>query len=115
MKQTEIKHLENWVKKFFINRNKDYKTFDINSEIDNSLCYEENKQILREKIKTFIGDIKDVDIMSKEQAKHKFQQQLNQFEEQADKEFNRILNKIETDNTTSILEDIYYIPKQFLK
>ena len=47
--------------------------------------------------------------------KEKEQEQLTKIEQEADKEFNRTLEKISKDETTKTLEEIYYIPKQFAK
>ena len=110
----EVVKLENWVKKFFKDNEKDYKTFDIKSEIDNSLSYGENQEILKDKLKV-LNRLEKTEIISKEQHIQLTQQQLNKYEEQADEEFNKCLLEIEKKGTTNYLEEIYYIPKQFIK
>lgn len=45
----------------------------------------------------------------------KNQEQMDKFEEQAEKEFNKVLKRIGNNPTTEVIEDIYYIPKQFTK
>lgn len=121
LQQQDIVKLEDWTKKFFDSDEKDYKTFDISSEIDRSLGFEENKEILREKIKVFINEYvntekltrKKAEIISKEEHQNITQQQLNKFEQQAEVEFNKCLLEIEKNKTTTYLEEVYYIPKQF--
>jgi len=43
------------------------------------------------------------------------QNQLQEFEEQAEQEFNRALDKIGQQETTKTIDDIYFIPKQYTK
>jgi hypothetical protein len=90
-------------------------TFDITAEIDNKLTFEENKEIIRDKLKKFLPEIAKTKIMNKEEFNLQQQKNLNEFELQAEKEFNRVLDKISNDKTTETIEDIYFIPKQFVK
>jgi hypothetical protein len=119
--ELEVKKLEVWVGKFFTDKQKDKQNFDIKAEVDKSLTFSENKNILREKIKTLIGDNIDkmkkseAEIMPKEQFEIKLQTIKKEQESQAKLEFENVLRKIESDKTTNILEQIYYVPKQFAK
>jgi hypothetical protein len=50
---SDIERLRRWSSKFFIDC--DSQTFDIDSEIDSTLTFEENKCLLKEKIITLVG------------------------------------------------------------
>ena len=84
MKEKERKKLRKWCKKFFDDDDKDFKTFDFDSEIDDTLTYEENQTILREKINEFIKILpktkKDAEVMSKEEHRILVTQQLEKVE-----------------------------------
>lgn len=120
MKEREIKSLKNWVKKFLKD---DSDKFDFNHEIDKSLSIDENKELLREKIKLFIdvfkkesiSSKKNAEIMDKKEYQVNLEKQIEEIEEKAQKEFNKVLNQIQQNKSTEILDKFYFIPKQFIK
>lgn len=125
LNELELNRLESWGKKFFDKCNKDYVTFDIKSEIDNAISYEENKTQLREKIKIILNEYneeniknlkrKEAEIITKDGYEELVFTEIAKAEEQAKLEFGKCLEKIEKDKTTNIIEDYYYIPKQYAK
>jgi len=118
----ERKKLRVWSKKFFPD-DKDSKTFDIAAEIDSNISFVENQTIIREKIRNFINEYNNKDLLKRSEAElmpekqYKFlvEEQLEKVEQQAELEFNKTLEEIENKTTTNFLEEIYYIPKQFAK
>jgi len=125
LNKKEISNLKSWARKFFSNDEKDFFAFDIDSEIDKTLTYGENKTILRNKIKEFINlynnenvvnlTKKEAEIMSKEEYETHINEIIEKVEHQAELEFDKVLSKIEKDKTTQTIEDIYFIPKQYAK
>jgi len=97
----------------------DYDRFDFTSYIDNELSYKENKQILgdiiREHFKTTEKKKKKEIDYPKQQLQEMEERALRQEEEKAEIEFQKTLEIIEKNKTTNIIEEIYYIPKQFTK
>lgn len=101
LEQKEIDKLKSWCSKFFTADNKAIDIWDFNAEVDKSLTYQENLTILREKIRNFLN------IYNEEQIK--------KVEIQAKLEFEKVLEKIQNDKTTNLIEETYYIPKQYAK
>jgi hypothetical protein len=116
MKKEDVKK---WCNKFFIDNDKDFELFDFESEYDEKVSAEENKVQLRAKLKEFLPTIpktkKEAEIMPKEQYEELVIQEITKAEKQATLEFEKALRKIEKDKTTTIIEDMYFIPKQFAK
>jgi len=121
----QIDSLRKWASIFFSNDNKAIDVFDFNSEVDRTLSVNENKTILREKIKNLLNQYKmdnvinlkrkEAEIMPKQHHEEIIVQELKKAETQAKLDFNKSLEKIENDKTTITIEDIYYLPKQFAK
>src|SRR3989304_4238193 len=121
----QIDSLRKWASIFFSNDNKAIDVFDFNSEVDRTLSVNENKTILREKIKNLLNQYKmdnvinlkrkEAEIMPKQHHEEIIVQELKKAETQAKLDFNKTLEKIENDKTTITIEDIYYLPKQFAK
>jgi len=53
--------------------------------------------------------------MTNEEELKKIEIEREKFEEKADQEFKKILSKIEQDKTTDLIEETYFIPKQYVK
>lgn len=124
LEQKQVEALKLWGKKFFDKDNQDYQTLDFEAEIDRSLSLEQNKELLREKIRKQINFYsienisqlkKEVEIMPKEKFKIEVDNEIHRAEVQAELEFNKTLEKIEADKTTNFIEDVYFMPKQFTK
>jgi len=116
LSKLEIKRLENFIKKKLKD---DYDKFDISAHIDKSISYHENKRILREKIDLLFPIDKKIDRAriqtDKDIEEHLNQLQLEKIEEKAEQDFKKSLEKIEKDKTTSPIENIYAIPKNYIK
>lgn len=125
LNENEIQRLKKWGEKFFINCDKDSVVFDWDSEIDKKISFEENKTQLRDKIRTLINEYseeniqnlkkKDVEIITEKEYEQLVTQEIVRAEKQATLEFEKALKKIENDKTTEVLEDLYFLPKQFAK
>lgn len=117
------KQLQKWVNTFFLQNNLDPKTFDIDSEIDRSLTYEENKSLLREKLRKLFNVYSNVSVMKRKEAEIMPVEQVEIYtaeikkknEDQARLEFEEIIKDIKETKTTDILDEIYKIPKQYAK
>lgn len=122
MEYNETKKLKNWCMKLLKD---DFDKFDFQSHTDNKLTLEENKTILREKIRNFINEHseekiakmkkRDAEIISKEEYEQKLSLEFEKAEEKAEEEFNKTLEEIQNKETSDFIEDIFYIPKQFSK
>ena len=115
----ERANLEAYIKKRFDDVDQDYKTFDTKAEIDSDLSYGENKGIIEQKLnailpKTIPAKKKDT-IIPKEKMEQVYIIETQRAEQQAKLEFEKVLEKIENDSTTNVLENIYYVPKQYAK
>lgn len=110
-------YVRNWAKKFFDENQKDFETFDFDSYYDDKLTISENQNHLRSKINKLFEEQnkKNVKVMPKEQYDVLVAQEIQKAEKQATLEFEKALEKIEKDNTTTIIEDIYFLPKQYAK
>jgi len=58
---------------------------------------------------------KEAEIMPIEQHKELENKEIAKIEKQAELEFEKILSKIENDKTTGLIEDVFYIPKNYAK
>lgn len=109
--QKEREKLQKYIKNRFAETDNDYQTYDIESKIDNKLTYNENFNIIKSELDILLKDKpkkrKDAEIMSKEEYSYKIQQQLSQFEKEADENLNLFLEKIEKDETTELIEKVY--------
>ncbi len=120
LKPIEVKRLEKFSSGLINGVDCDEKTFDICSHIDNELNFYENKKILKQKISELYPiditiDVHKKNLVLEEKDEFKFNQKLKEFEIEAEKEFEKSLDKIESDETSNLIEEIYYIPKQFVK
>lgn len=125
--ENDKKKLRNWCKKLFDDNKIGFDLFDFDNEIDNKVSLEENKTLLRGKIKLFFNEYSTENIanlkkseaegvgVAREQVEIMIQEVKQKQEQQIKLEFEKVLEKIENDKTTSILEEIYYVPKQFAK
>lgn len=115
----------NWAKKFFERDSRAIDEFDINAEIDSSLSVNENKTILRQKIKTLVNEYKaenvvnlkrkEAEIMPKQQVEA-ILTTINEKEEyQAKLKFEEQLDIIAKTPTTDLLERLYFVPKEYIK
>jgi hypothetical protein len=66
--ETEKTKLKKWCNTFFNQNSLDSKVFDIDSEIDSKLTYEENKSILRSKLRKLFNVYSNVEVMSKKES-----------------------------------------------
>lgn len=125
LKQFEINNLKKWCNRFFVGTNISMDIFDINSEIDKSLSVEENKTILRKKVKEFLNIYnieqiktmkrKEAEIMPKEQIEIYTTELKKKSEEQARLEFYNSLNKIINNKTTFLLEQKFFLLREYVK
>jgi len=121
----EITRLKDWSSKFFKDADKDELVFDIESNIDKTLNFQEAKNELRKRITAIIPIYneksiakmkrKEAEIISKEAHEVLVNNEIQKEEKQAQLEFEKALKKIGDDKTTQVLEDYYYIPKKFAK
>ena len=115
LNQNEITKLKKWVSKtFFEPNNLAIDSFDINSEIDSSLSYEENKTILREKLKTFLQTPVTKEI--KTQREYLEFVQLKEFKEKED-EAKRVFEAevYKAKESTAEVTEKYHIPIEYIK
>jgi len=120
--EREKKKLYEYFKKKYPN---DYDLIDINSLYDKNLNLNENKEIIKEEFSKLINEYnqevvqelkrKEAEIMSIEEYEAKINTEIMKAEQQAELEFTKALENIENDDTTNIIEEVYYIPKQFTK
>ena len=108
--------IKSWAEKFFVDNHKDFSAFDFDAEYDDGITPDENKGLLREKIKVLLTELpKKNEIMPKQQYETLVLQEIEKAETQARLEFENTLKQIEKNKTTDILEEIYLIPKQYAK
>jgi len=115
MNQIDFKQLEKWAKNILKD---DYDKFDINQESDFKISLAENKTIIREKFKIFLKEIQPTKAeIRTEQEKNNFliKKEIEKQEQQAQLEFEKVLEKINLTTTTEELEKQYFIPKQYVK
>jgi hypothetical protein len=95
----------------------EYDRFDFQAYLDRELSYQENKVLLGDIIKQYFKPKKKKKPKDypKQQILEMEEKVLRQEEEKAEREFQKTLDLIEKDDTTNIIEQIYYIPKQFTK
>jgi len=120
LSETEVKRLESWAGQFFKDKDKAIDIFDIKSEIDREISVDENKTILREKIKILIGDniekMKRIEIeMPKQQTEIMLQVINREQEKQAKLEFDNSLERIGKEKETLLLEQKFYILREYVK
>jgi hypothetical protein len=125
LKQFEIDNLKIWCNKFFAGTNISMDIFDINAEIDKNLSVQENQTILRKKVREFLNiynqeQIKamkkrDAELMPKEQIEIYTTELKKEKEEQAKLEFNNSLNKIAESKTTQLLEQKFFLLREYVK
>jgi len=121
--ETEKTKLKKWCNTFFNQNSLDSKVFDIDSEIDSKLTYEENKSILRDKLRKLFNVYSNVEVMTKKESEIMDIKQVEiniseirkQNEEQLKLEFEKIIKEIRETKTTDFLDYIYRIPKQYAK
>ena len=119
LKPIEIERLEKYARKL---AKDDFDKFDFNAEVDKSISYFENRRIIGEKIKQLIKvePSKDDRIKAKAKTEEEMinfynQIEIEKIEKQAELEFNKVLEKIAEDKTTNLIEEVYYVPKQYVK
>jgi len=95
MEKQQLQQLGKFIKDKYDKCGLDFKTFDV-SQIDDKLSYEENLK----KVEPILPKTKE---------------EIQAIEEQADKEFNRILDKIGDEKSNDTINDVYFIPKQYTK
>lgn len=113
--ESEISRLKNWAKKIFDDNHKDFEVLDFDAKIDKAITYEENKAALREEMTKLMKIPSKHEAVTKEKYDVLVDIQLKAAEEQAEKEFQNALEKIQHNQTTDFIEEIYYVPKQFAK
>jgi len=112
MEKEEIKQLEKWTRNLLRD---DYDLFDLKANMDSSISLGENKTILRDKFKIFLKEeltTKDVK-NQKEINEHDKLKEINKQTENIEKEFKQSLKHLENNN--SILDKLYYLPKEYVK
>ena len=122
MKKSEIDRLEKWCKKFFDKNQIGFDSFDFESHLDRKICFSENKEILREKLKLFFNEfskenvekmdskeIKEIESRTDNQQKRLIQEQ----EEIAKKEFQERIELIKQSDIVPISN--YSIPKEYIR
>ncbi len=123
LEQKEVKRLRK-LTEGLIKGNGSYDTqqFDFDNEIDLRISYGENVGLLKEKINerfpkisVDVGTLKKKYDVQEEKEEFAINQKLKEYEVEAEKEFEKTLDKIEQDKTTNLIEDVFYIPKQFAK
>ena len=122
MNEKEKERLKEWVKKFLKD---DLDKFDFEHELDLNITLEENKTILRDKIRLFfnqyaperIEDFKkrEAEIIADDSYKFHIEEQLRGYEEKAEEEFKKQLDLIANSGDNKIIEDLFFNPKQFIK
>lgn len=127
LSKSEITNLKKWCSKFFENNNISIDSFDFDSEIDRKISIEENKTILREKLKVFFNEYSQQNIqnLKKNQAESigipKEQtaihlQEVNKIQEaQAQLEFYDSLKRIGESKDTLLLEQKFYLLREYVK
>ena len=100
-KANELTRLKEWVGKL-LKENAD--KFDITAEYDSAISYEENKTIMREKLKAFI---KDTDKEAYEKAKVAQEQFIHEQNEKAEKEAEMYNSSLKFSENKEL--DAYYI------
>jgi len=116
IKKMEIERLKNWCsKRFFEPNNIALDSRDINSEIDSSLSYGENKESLREKLKQILKEPLTKNEVKNEREKEEFEKfkQFKKDEQQANKLFELDVYRLKEDKTTTT--DKYKIPIEYIK
>jgi hypothetical protein len=96
----------------------DWDRFDFISYIDENLTYSENKTLLGDVIREHFKKKKQKEKprdYPKQELEEMKDKALRKEEQKAEIEFQKTLTQIEKDKTTSLIEDIYYIPKTFAK
>lgn len=124
LNESEITRLKEWSNKFF-KEDRDSVTFDVTSEIDNSLTYQENQAQLRKKISVILPIYteksvralkkKEAEVISKEEHENLVNTEIQKFEKQAELELDKALERIKSTPTTQTIEDLYFAPKSYAK
>lgn len=115
MEKRQIEKLRIWVKKRFDEAGLDYKTFDFDAEIDSSLSYSENKQLITEQINLYFPELKTTNkAKHKEEERKLNDEQFRAVEVQAKLEFEKQLDKILKTKSSEALDKLYVIPRQYI-
>lgn len=116
MNNYELKRLQIMVKKRYDDNDMDYKTFDFDSEIDNSLSYGENKRLIKEKLFALPEKVTRQEAMAiKEQNNQILAQEIEGVEKQAKLMFEEQLDRIANMPFSVLLDNLYLVPKEFIK
>lgn len=117
MNEKEIKLLQGYVKKRYDEVGMDYMTFS--EDVDTLLSYQENKRIIDEKLQTLLPqNLKNLknDIMESVNAiKEAEKLEIKKIEEQAKLQFEEQLEKIAKTPNSVLLNELYYVPRQYIK
>lgn len=119
MNEQEKEKLKKWCRNLL---KCDYDKFDFNQEIDNKISLEENKTIMRDKIRNLFNII-NVEKMKKAEAEIIPKQQYEIYtteirknqEEQARLEFYNSLDNITNSKTTALLEQKFFLLREYIK
>jgi len=114
--QVEKRRLMEFVKKKVPDK---WDLIDVEAIYDSTLKYNENKNIIEEKIENLIPIEKKITKSQIETNKiieeTLTKKYLEEEERQAELDFMKSLGEIEKDKTTKVLEEIYFIPKNYAK
>lgn len=125
MDTDEFNKLKRWCEKFFIQNNLGFDSFDFNANVDNSISLEENKTILRDKLRVFFNShsLEQIATMKKKEAEVVPADPQNLYnietrrkeEAQAQIEFYNSLDKITESKTSLLLEQKFFILREYVK
>jgi len=111
MEKTELKQLQEYVKKRFDKVGMDYKTFD--EELDDKLSYWEQKRIYDEKLDILLPKVtRGTKGLSVEKQKEQEEMRIKQ-EQKIKERFEKELAKITKDSKE--LEKLYYTPNKYIE
>jgi len=117
----EKEKLKKIVMEKFKNCNLDFQQFDFESEIDNQISFQENFESINSKLNSILPTEKmktkrkEAEIISKEQEEFLVNKEIEKIEKNTELEFQKTIQKIANSKTTEIINEIFFIPKNFIK
>lgn len=117
MNKREVDLLFDYVKKRHDEVGLDWKTFD-GSNFDNTLTYLENKKIISDRLDSILPKVipklkRDADT-PKELIKSMQDEEFRRIEAQAKLKFEEQLEKISNTPSSVLLDELYFVPRQFI-
>jgi len=123
LEQKEVDKLKEYCLEKVKARGYDSMEFDVSAELDSNITFLENQSILNKKIDSMfpnvnadIGKIgKKIDTNNKQMVAFFEKEQFAKIEKEAEENFMKSLEAIENDKQSSIIEQIYFIPKSLAR